>query len=67
MIELVNIFKHFSETSDPIELLCHTETPFGGGSGHMTKMATTLIYGKSPSFSRTRRLINYWALEWYAL
>ena len=48
-----NIF--FSETTKPTELKCHMETPKNGrmkvcpnGPGHMTNMATTPIYGKTP-------------------
>ena len=42
-----------SETTGPIKLKFHMETPLNGGmkvcsngSGHMTKMAATPIYGK---------------------
>ena len=58
-----NIFT--SETTEPIKLKFHMETPkdegrkvFSNGHGHMTKMATIPIYGKNPLkifFSRTRR------------
>ena len=58
-----NIFS--SETTGPIELKFHMETPNDAGTnvcsngpGHMTKMAATPIYGKNPLkilFSRTRR------------
>ena len=58
-----NIF--FSETTGPIELKFHMETPKDGvtkvcsnGPGHMTKMAAMPIYGKTPLkifYSRTRR------------
>ena len=56
-----NIF--FSETAWPIKAKIYVEPPWEGGTifcsrhlGHMTKMATTPIYGKNPSkilFSRT--------------
>ena len=58
-----NIFS--SETTGPIELKFHMETPRDAGTtgcsngpGHMTKMAAMPIYGKNPLkvfFSRTRR------------
>ena len=58
-----NIFS--SETTGPIELKFHMETPYDGGTkvcsnvpGHMTKMAAMPIYGKNPLkifFSRTKR------------
>ena len=57
-----NIFS--SETTGPIELKFHIETPKDGGTkvcsngiGHMTKMDAMPIYGKNPLkiFSRTRR------------
>ena len=61
-----NIFS--SETTGPIKLKFHMETPLGAGikvcsngPGHMTKMAATPIYGKNPLkifFSRTRRLMT---------
>ena len=61
-----NIFS--SETTGPIELKFHIETPKDGGKkvcsnglGHMTKMAAMPIYGKNPLkifFSRTRRLMT---------
>ena len=45
----------FSETTEPIELKFHMETPLDGGinvcsngPGHMTKMVTIPIYGKKP-------------------
>ena len=48
-----NIFS--SETTEPIKLKFHMETPYDGGTkvcsngpGHMTKMAATPIYGKKP-------------------
>ena len=66
----------FSETTWPIELKFHMETPYvrlakmyANCFGHMTKMATMPIYCKTPLkifFSRTRRLmtlglvIKYW-------
>ena len=60
-----NIF--FSETACPIKAKFYVEPPWVGGTkfcmrhlGHMTKMATTPIYGKKPSkilFSRTSRPI----------
>ena len=60
-----NIF--FSETAWPIKAKFYVEPPWVGGTkfcsrhlGHMTKMATTPIYGKNPSkifFSRTGRPI----------
>ena len=41
----LNIF--FSETIRPIELKFHMKSPYDTNcSGHMTKMATTPIYGK---------------------
>ena len=56
-----NIFS--SETAWPIKAKFYVEPPWEGGTkvyingpGHMTKMATTPIYGKNPSkifFSRT--------------
>ena len=49
-----NIF--FSETAWPIKAKFYVEPPLVGGTkvlsrhpGHMTKMATTPIYGKNPS------------------
>ena len=49
-----NIFS--SETTEPIEAKFHMESQWDGGTkvyifgpGHMTKMATTPIYGKNPS------------------
>ena len=58
-----NIFS--SETTGPIKFKLHMETLWdagtkvcSNGSGHMTKMAATPIYGKNPLkifFSRTRR------------
>ena len=56
-------FSNISETTGPIELEFHLETPWDGrtkvcsnGPGHMTKMAPMPIYGKNPLkiFSRTR-------------
>ena len=57
-----NIFS--SETTGPIKLKFHMETPWDAGTkvcsngpDHMTKMATMPIYGKNPLkifFSRTR-------------
>ena len=48
-----NIFS--SETTGPIKLKFHMETPKDAGTkvcstgpGHMTKMAATTIYGKNP-------------------
>ena len=48
-----NIFS--SETTGPIKLKFHVDTPRDAGTkvcsnrpGHMTKMATTPIYGKNP-------------------
>ena len=56
-----NIF--FSETAWPIKAKFYVEPPWVGGTkfclrhlGHMTKMAATPIYGKTPTkifFSRT--------------
>ena len=53
----------FSETAGPIKAKFYVEPPWVEGTifcsrhlGHMTKMATTPIYGKNPSkifFSRT--------------
>ena len=60
---------YFSETDWPIKAKFYVEPPWVGGTkfclrqfwfgGHMTKMATTPIYGKKPSkiFSRTGRPI----------
>ena len=58
-----NIFS--SETTGPIKLKFHMETPwdagrkvYSNGPGHMTKMAAMPIYNKNPLkifFSRTRR------------
>ena len=58
----------FSEAAWPIKAKFYVEPPWVGGTkkfsrhmGHMTKMATTPIYGKNPSkifFSRTSRLIS---------
>ena len=58
-----NIFS--SETTGPIKLKFHMETPSDAGTkvcsngpGHMTKMAAVPINGKNPLkifFSRTRR------------
>ena len=54
----------FSETALPIIAKFYVEPPWVGGTifcsrhlGHLTKMATTPIYGKNPSkiFSRTGR------------
>ena len=55
----------FSETTRPIELKFHINTPYDrfvkiytNCTGHMTKMATTPIYGKNPLnifFSGTKR------------
>ena len=46
----------FSETAGPIKAKFYVEPPWVGGTifcsrhlGHMTKMATTPIYGKNPS------------------
>ena len=54
-----------SETTRPFELKCHMKTPYDrlakiytNCTGHMTKMATTPIYGKNPLnifFFRTKR------------
>ena len=54
-----------SETTRPIELKFHLKTPYDrlakiytNCTGHMTKMATTPIYGKNPLnifFSGTKR------------
>ena len=68
---LVSLRQHFQtsplKTTGPNELEFHMETPKDGGTkvcsngpGHITKMATTPIYGKNPLkifFSRTRRLL----------
>ena len=58
---------HTSETTGPIELKCQMETPLDGRtmvcstcSGHMTKMATRLIYSEIKPFkvfSRPKRLL----------
>ena len=58
----------FSQTIDPIELKFYVKTPYDKLAkiytkyfGHMTKMATTPIYGKKHLkifFSRTRRLMT---------
>ena len=55
-----------SETTRPFELKFHMKTPYdrlakiyNNCTGHMTKMATTPIYGKNPLnvfFSGTKRL-----------
>ena len=60
----------FSKTAWPIKAKFHMEPQWDGGTivcswglGHMTKMATTPIYGKNPSkifFSRTKRPLNLW-------
>ena len=60
-LTISNIF--FSKTACPIKAKFYVEPPWVGGTkvcsrhlGHMTKMATTPIYGKNPSkifFSRT--------------
>ena len=60
---LFTMLKHlFSETTWQIKAKLYVEPPWVGGTkfcsrhvGHMTKMATTPIYGKNPSkiFSRT--------------
>ena len=53
----------FSKTAGPIKARFHMEPQWDGGTkfyllslGHMTKLATTPIYGKNPSeiFSRTK-------------
>ena len=60
MSAISNIFS--SETARPIKAKFYVEPPWEGGTkvyvngpGHMTKMASTPIYGKIPSkiFSRT--------------
>ena len=58
----------FSQTIGPIELKFYVKTFYDKLAniyakcfGHMTKMATTPIYGKNPLkifFSRTRRLMT---------
>ena len=58
-----------SETTGPIKVKFHMETPKhagtkvrSNGSGHMTKMAATPIYGKYPLkifLSKTRRLMTF--------
>ena len=68
VVRLSTFSNIFSETTGPIELKFHMETPKDGGkkvcsngSGHMTKIAATPIYGNNPSkifFSRTRRLMT---------
>ena len=55
MCNYVNIFNiHSSETTEPVKVKFHMEPPWDGGTkvcsngpGHMTKMATILIYGKN--------------------
>ena len=49
---------YFSETARPIKAKFYVEPPWVGGTnfcswhlGHMTKMAATPIYGKTPSKS----------------
>ena len=67
-----NIFS--SETTVPIKLKFHIETPLdagmkvcSNGPGHMNKMVAMNIYGKNPlkGFSKTRRPItlglSYWS------
>ena len=65
-----SIYKNivFSQTIGPIELKFHVKTPYDKSAkiyakyvGHMTKMATTPIYGKNLLkifFSRTRRPVT---------
>ena len=58
----------FSQTIGPIELKFHVKTPYDKSAklytkyvGHMTKMATTPIYGQNLLkifFSRTRRPVT---------
>ena len=60
----------FSKTAWHIKAKFHMEPQWDGGTivcsrglGHMTKMATTPIYGKNPSkifFSRTKRPMTLW-------
>ena len=61
-----------SETTGPIKLKFHMETPYDAGTkacsnspGHMTKMASTPIYGKKPLkiFSRTRGPKSLFSLD----
>ena len=62
--------KIFSKTAGPIKAKFHMEPQWDGGTkvcsrglGHMTKMATTPIYGEKPSkifFSRTKGLMTLW-------
>ena len=58
----------FSETTRPIELKFHVKTPYDKFAkiytkyfGHLTKMATTPIYGKKTFkiFSRTGRPMTF--------
>ena len=69
-IVVKSIYKNivFSQTIGPIELKFHVETPYDKSAklytkcvGHMTKMATTPIYGKTfkkSSSTRTRRPVT---------
>ena len=58
--------KIFSETAGPIKAKFYVEPPWAGGTkvcsrhlGHMTKMATTPIYGKNPSKSSPNRRADF--------
>ena len=65
----------YSQTIGPIELKFHVKTPYDMSAkictkyfGHMTKMATTPIYGKNPLKifnSRTRRPVTLSLGMWY--
>ena len=64
-----------SETTRPFELKFHMKTPhdrlakiYTICTGHMTKMATTPIYGKNPLnvfFSGTKRPMSLSLSHWY--
>ena len=65
----------FSKTAGPIKAKFHVEPQWDGGAkvclrglGHMTKMATTPIYGKNPAkifFSRTKGPMTLWLSMWH--
>ena len=72
----LNIFS--SETMGLIKVKFHMKPPWDGGTevcsngpGHMTKMATTPIYGKNKIFSGTKRPMilklgmQHWVLKYY--
>ena len=68
MVKVIFIFKLFSlETARPIEAKFHVEPPWDGGMkvcsngpGHMTKMATMLIYGKNLKNSSSLEPNSQW-------